>query len=106
MQNYLSFTTSVSTGTKVSKQDINKNDIIMKIKDKKILGNILVLTVYALLGTFMVSCNKDDYATIYNPDNTKSIRPGMLTLNFTGSTLSDTSTTTTITMISTAGKTT
>ena len=78
----------------------------MKNKDKKILGNILVLTVYALLGTFMVSCNKDDYATIYNPDNTKSIRPGMLTLNFTGSTLSDTSTTTTITMISTDGKTT
>ena len=78
----------------------------MKIKDNKILRNILVLTVYALLVTIMVSCNKDDYATIYNPDNTKSIRPGMLTLNFTGSTLSDTSTATTITMISIDGKTT
>lgn len=78
----------------------------MKIKDNKILRNILILTVYALLATIMVSCNKDDYATIYNPDNTKSIRPGMLTLNFTGSTLSDTSTATTITMISIDGKTT
>lgn len=78
----------------------------MKIKYMKNRHNLLALIVCVLTGTMMTSCNKDDYATIYNPDNTESTRPGMLTINFTGSTITDTAAISTITMISTDGKTT
>ncbi len=78
----------------------------MKIKYMKNRHNLLALIVCVLTGIMITSCNKDDYATIYNPNNTESTRPGMLTINFTGSTITDTAAISTITMISTDGKTT
>ena len=76
----------------------------MKITDIKNRHNLLALIICILTGTMMTSCNKDDYTTIVNPDHTESIRPGMLTINLTGSTITDTSAISTITITSIDGK--
>jgi len=72
----------------------------MKFRNKNRAVCCSKTVLCGLLLAVVTSCSNDDYISIYNPDGTVSNKPGMFTVNLTGSTITGTDAKNTLTLTS------